>query len=583
MTSGIGKRLGIACVPLFVCLVSSPALAQSATITWTNTHQTMDGWGGEDWISGENLTSSQADLFFSPSAGIGLEIIRTGNYDCPNTGDCAVSTSNVPDLKSLQEAVARGAKVELSIQSPPANVKYSGTFTDGTAGADSDCLDTSKFSAYASFMVDWTKMLNSNQATVSYLDVANEANLTQGSSLGACQWTAAGLDRFIGSYLGPAMSSAGLLGSVQIMMPSSSGWFGTVPDLSSKCLNDSTCNQYVKIASAHGYGSGNYFNTGYCCAAATNPGAPTTNFKIWMSEINGGSSYNSGAGLWSWDASMSDALEWARNIHDYLTTVGVSGWLYWQLADCCSGESGAPFNDGLTDANFNTSKRYYVVGNWSKYVRSGWVRIDATPSPAGGIYVTAFKENASGKFAVVAVNENSSSANVSFSLASFPPVRSVTPTLTSASVNLADQPSVAVSNDSFSYALPSASVVTFHNASSSGGGGKGGSGGTSGSGGSGGSAGAGGSAGTGGFNTTGGTGGSLGAGGSMSAGGSAGTSTAAGGTAGTNGSNASANNGSCGCTAPGREPVGSGALALLSWVGLVVLRRRRGRRRTRIT
>jgi hypothetical protein len=106
--------------------------------------------------------------------------------------------------------------------------------------------------------------------------------------------------------------------------------------------------------------------------------------------------------------------------------------------------------------------------------------------------------------------------------------------------------------------------------------------------GAGGAAGAAGTSGSGGSITSGGTGGSLSAGGSagssISAGGStAGTSSTAGGSAGANGANTSGNSGSCGCTAPGRKPVGSGALALLSWLGLVVLRRRRARLRIQAT
>src|SRR5580692_11688361 len=97
--------------PLFLiailALTGSMAFGQAATVTWTNTHQTMDGFGGMTLTYGTSLTSSQADLFFSPTAGIGLEFVRTSN-----TPD-----SSIPDLTTLQEAVARGAKVELSFLS----------------------------------------------------------------------------------------------------------------------------------------------------------------------------------------------------------------------------------------------------------------------------------------------------------------------------------------------------------------------------------------------------------------------------------------------------------------------------------
>jgi glucuronoarabinoxylan endo-1,4-beta-xylanase len=453
-----------------VCLVCSPLFAQSATITWTNTHQTMDGFGAEDWISvgmGYNFTPAQADMFFSPTAGIGLEYIRTGNYGCPETGSCSVSTSSVPDLAGLQAAVARGAKIEIHM-APPANLQYGGDFYHGTPDPSTgNCIDQSNWTAFANYTVQWIEMLDSNGAPVSVLAIANEPNMNQTNSLGGCVWTASGLDSYISGYLGPAMNSAGLLNSVRIAMPDVSVWFDN--DFVSTCMNDSSCKQYVSIAEGHDYdlGGGSYFGTGYCCHAASGPPSSTAGESIWMDEVNGGFNYNSSASLWVWDPSMSDALEWAQNINDFLAGPNVSAWFYWELADCCAAAPGAPFNDGLTDSNFNTSKRFYVVGNWSRYVRSGWVRIDATQAPVNGIYITAFRDQSSQNFAIIAVNQNASPVNLTFSLAGFPSVTSVTPTLTSANASLADQPTVAVSAGAFSYSMPSESVVTFHGTASS--------------------------------------------------------------------------------------------------------------------
>jgi hypothetical protein len=64
-------------------LIPVNILGQTSTVDWTNVHQQMDGWGGEDWISAENLTSGQAAMFFSPSTGIGLQyVIREDINNC---------------------------------------------------------------------------------------------------------------------------------------------------------------------------------------------------------------------------------------------------------------------------------------------------------------------------------------------------------------------------------------------------------------------------------------------------------------------------------------------------------------------
>lgn len=104
------------CALTFAALaLPSAGLAQTATINAGTVYQTMDGFGGQTWIYADNLSGSNADLFFSPTVGIGLQIARTAN----------TWNGAIPDLVTLQSAVARGAKVELGLQSPPCSLKHS--------------------------------------------------------------------------------------------------------------------------------------------------------------------------------------------------------------------------------------------------------------------------------------------------------------------------------------------------------------------------------------------------------------------------------------------------------------------------
>jgi glucuronoarabinoxylan endo-1,4-beta-xylanase len=418
--------------------LTTVAKAQTATVTWTNTHQTMDGFGAQTWLCCNSLSAANADMFFSPTAGIGLEYVRTAN----------TSDGSIPDLLTLQEAVARGAKVELSLQSPPASMKVSGSFNEGTGG-----INTADYGAYATYVVNYIQNLQSNGVPVDVLSVQNEPDISF-SSLGASIWTAQQFDTFVGSYLGPAMASAGL--KTKIMLGEASGWFDD--DLVSTSLNDSKAASYISLVAGHGYGTGSLdgTGTGYCCHTATPyPLATSAGKHLWQSEVNGGFTYNSSTSLWNWDPSMADALLWAHSIHDYMTAAEASGWEYWELADCCGG-----MNDGLTDASFNPSKRMYVVGNFSKFIRSGYVRIDATASPESGIYVSAYKNPSTGDFAIVAINENGSETPLSVSLSGFS-TGSVTPWVTSSSLNLAQQQSITISGSSFNATLSASSVTTF--------------------------------------------------------------------------------------------------------------------------
>jgi O-glycosyl hydrolase len=108
-------------LPLALIFLSIPTAAQTVTVNWNKTYQTMAGWGGQTWISANSITDAQADLLFSPTTGIGLEYVRTMNTE----------DGSIPDLVTLQKAVARGARVEITLQSPPSSMKTNGHFYTG--------------------------------------------------------------------------------------------------------------------------------------------------------------------------------------------------------------------------------------------------------------------------------------------------------------------------------------------------------------------------------------------------------------------------------------------------------------------
>jgi glucuronoarabinoxylan endo-1,4-beta-xylanase len=427
---------------------AAPAAAQSVTINWSQTHQTMDGWGGQTWMSANSLSDSEADMLFSPTAGIGLEYVRT-----MNTQD-----GSIPDLVTLQKAVARGARVEITLQSPPASMKTNGHFFTGGS------LKKSDYGAYATYIVNLIKTLKSDGVPVDVLSVQGEPDSARAFGVGACLWNAGQYRKFVRDYLGPAFTASGV--ETKIMLGEGENWFDD--DFVSATLKDKNAAQYVSIVAGHGYGPGTVDGTGvsYCCHTATAfPLALRKGKTLWMTEINGGftKSVTGETNMWHWDPSMNDALVWVHNIHDYLTIAGVSAWFYWELVS----NSENNYNDGYTDHYFNRGKRYYAIGNYSKYVRSGYQRIDATSRPSGGVYVTAFKDPVTTQFAVVAINQNSSPQTLTFNLNGFSS-SSVTPVVTDPNNNLAEQTSIPVSAGTFNATLSPSSVTTFTGTASGG-------------------------------------------------------------------------------------------------------------------
>src|SRR6185312_2448638 len=115
----------------------------------------------------------------------------------------------------------------------------------------------------------------------------------------------------------------------------------------------------------------------------------------------------------------------------------------------------------LTDQNSHLAKRAYVLGQYAKFIRPGWKRVDV--ANRGALLVTAYKgpEKA---FAIVAINTRRWAVrNQRFVLDGITAQRTqVVPWMTSSSVSLSPQAPISATSGGrvISYTIPARSVVT---------------------------------------------------------------------------------------------------------------------------
>jgi glucuronoarabinoxylan endo-1,4-beta-xylanase len=342
----------------------------------------------------------------------------------------------------MQAAASYGAKIWSTPWSPPASMKSNGSIICNT-GSGNASLSAGSYASYATYLSNYVSSLSSlEHINLFALSVQNEPDYCPGSYDGAV-WTAANFDTFISKNLGPTLAANGQ-SSVLIVMPESSQW-STFSQEASTCMTDSNCNQYVGINAWHDYDN---------AASISNPYSALGK-KFWETEVSAGPGFGPSLCGGCWDPSMADGLLWAGIIDSRLAVSNANAWLYWWFIDYNGDNEGLVYSDGVT-----TSKRLYVMGNYSKFVRPGWVRMDATHTPASGVSVSAYKDPVSGNFAIVAVNTNTSGTSMAFSLSGFA-TASVTPWVTSETLNLAAQESLVVGTAGFSATLPASSVTTF--------------------------------------------------------------------------------------------------------------------------
>jgi glucuronoarabinoxylan endo-1,4-beta-xylanase len=243
---------------LLVLAVCQSAQAQTATVTWTNTHQTMDGFGGSvvgDYIA---LPNNLADFFFSPTTGIGLSILRvqvipdssTCVTYCSSQGcKCVASTGATiltGELLTIQQAQARGVKTFFaSSWSPPASMKSNGSWLSGGTFMGS----SSNYSSLASVFTSYLTLLQANGVTLYGFSPQNEPNVNTGYQ--SAVWTAQQFHDFI-PVLSASFNEAGFA-NTKIIFPEYGQWSSTYGGFAATAMNDGAVSPLVGIMAGHGY------------------------------------------------------------------------------------------------------------------------------------------------------------------------------------------------------------------------------------------------------------------------------------------------------------------------------------------
>jgi glucuronoarabinoxylan endo-1,4-beta-xylanase len=453
------------------------AAAQTATVTLSSQKQYIRGFGGINHAAwAGDMTAAERTLAFGNASGQ----LGFTILRIPVT-DGNPDSVNVATAKA---AIAAGAIVFAS----PWNAAT--TYT------------SAQFSAYATHLNNFVSYMKGQGVDLYAISVQNEPDY--GAQSGWGSWTAQACHDFV-LYYG---------GSITTKLISCES-FNYTKSYYDPILNDSAALANMDILGAHLYGTA---LSAYPYPLFDSKGAGK---ERWMTEHYTDSTTDAN----SWP----NALGVASELHNAMVAAQFNAYVWWYIK-----RSYGPINNGAI------TKRGYCMAHWSKFVRPGFYRVDATASPSSGLALSAYKGDSS--VVIVVVNTNSSAKSLDISIPGST-IASFTKYTTSASKGLANDGAVTASNGALSVSLDASSVTSLVGSGSTGTGGSSGTGGSAGTGGSssggsssGGSKATGGSggAGTGGNPSTGGSkamGGSVSTGGNPSTGGKAGGGASSGGSA----------------------------------------------------
>lgn len=206
-------------------------------------------------------------------------------------------------------------------------------------------------------------------------------------------------------------------------------------------FNHPTAWQYVDILGTHQYDTQ---------VAEPWPADVPDKKPVWQTEM-------SGVKWWKEQGPsthIENGVAVARWIHNALTVGEASAWLWWWY------QALGDTNEGLLLADGTETKRMWTLGNYSRFIRPEYTRVEVTGEIPASVLLTAFAGPA-GTVVVVAVNEDTAAAELPITIAGGTAPAELSRWVTSASDDLAAQAPVAVTDGIFTASLPAMSVTTF--------------------------------------------------------------------------------------------------------------------------
>jgi glucosylceramidase len=389
--------------------------SQTITVDPSTTYQTMTGFGASftdssAWlVANSPLRSQIMTKLFDPANGIGLDFLRqpigasdfslslfsyddmpAGQSD-PTLANFSVAHDQAYILPVLKQALSINPSITIMATpwSPPGWMKTSDSMIGGT-------LNSGDYQVLADYLTKFIQAYDAAGVPIALITPQNEPEYSPsnypGSTLTASQEAS-----LIGDNLGPDLQKAGL--STKIIAYDHNWNDTTFPET---VLGDPTAGPYTAGVAWHCY--------------AGDPSAQTTvhdaypNKDTYFTECSGSQSSNPAN-------TFSDSLDWqTENLIIGATRNWAKTVTTWNMAldpsggpsmNCTTCTAAVTVDNSAGTATYNAE--YYVLGQASKFVKPGAVRIGSNTFGSGNLEDVAFK-NPDGSDALIALNADTANA-----------------------------------------------------------------------------------------------------------------------------------------------------------------------------
>ena len=433
-----------------------PGSNSTGTVYWSRTAQEIDGFGASGAFKmARNLMnfpepqrSEVLDILFSPTKGAGFSIVRNIVQDGGTVGGAEPTiepqegvwdwTVDEDQIWLMKEAGKRGVTRYMStVWSPPAWMKTNNNVIAGRLRPD-------KYLAFAEYLSMYIRGYKEHHGIDIYaISLANEPNANVRYS--SCYWSGKEFHDFL-KFLIPVFERDKI--TAKVMVGEHGGW---TEDPVLESLLDTVTAARVDIVGVHAYHTRDQ-DPFPSLAQRSGPLVTATDMKkkIWQTEVS-----NLGTNR----PDIRDGIYWAKMLYTHVAENNLNAWLYWWIVSSPgSGQGMAHLNP--QNKTYTIDKRLYTLGNYSKFVRPGYFRVQTNAELSSGVLFSAYKSEPEQKLVVVVINENVMARKLELNLDGINGT-SAAPWRTSEKEDLMSLPELKVTGNILKVTLAPSSVTTF--------------------------------------------------------------------------------------------------------------------------
>jgi O-glycosyl hydrolase len=269
-------------------------------------------------------------------------------------------------------------------------------------------LRRAHYNDYADLLADYVLNFESRMgAPLAILSVQNEPNWKV--EYESAYWSGIDLRDFI-KVIAQRFPMKGLTAGsngIGIMMPEFENFNINFDEMIKPSLDDPLSESVITHIALHQYNGA--FDSSSRAGARAFPQIIESGKRFWQTEVSGsGPHLPEGTGI-------NNALYYARMIHWDMTLAQTNAFLFWWL--WTNDPTNTTGSLVIVDGNrIIPAHRLYAMGQYSRFIRPGWFRIDCETSPLWGVYSSAYKNPETNEIAIVVINEKIITTTVSIDL-----------------------------------------------------------------------------------------------------------------------------------------------------------------------